>query len=182
MAKLKYHEKKLLKHVDFHNWEVDNSLHENKIIRKYRILKREQYTLYNKLSREIRNQIRTIRDLPPKDKFRAYATTKMLDKLYNIGLISTKESLQEAEKVTASAFCRRRLPWVMVKLRMAQGLKMATQYIQQGHVRIGPDICLDESRIVSREHEDLVTWCHKSKIRTKIDEYNDERDDYDLYC
>ena len=32
--------------------------------------------------REIRNQIRAIRDLPQKDKFRAYATTKMLDKLY----------------------------------------------------------------------------------------------------
>ena len=33
-------------------------------------------------SREIREQIRAIRDLPQKDKFRAYATTKMLDKLY----------------------------------------------------------------------------------------------------
>ena len=32
--------------------------------------------------REIREQIRAIRDLPQKDKFRAYATTKMLDKLY----------------------------------------------------------------------------------------------------
>ena len=32
--------------------------------------------------REIRSQIHAIRDLPQKDKFRAYATTKMLDKLY----------------------------------------------------------------------------------------------------
>ena len=97
MKKLKFHEKKLLKKVDFFNWECDTSLHENKIMRKYRVLKREQYTMYNKLSRlctfyaclkliifcrEIRNQIRAIRDLPQKDKFRAYATTKMLDKLY----------------------------------------------------------------------------------------------------
>ena len=51
MRKLKFHEKKLLKKVDFYNWECDNTHHENKIMRKYRILKREQYTLYNKLSR-----------------------------------------------------------------------------------------------------------------------------------
>ena len=109
------------------------------------------------LYRKVREQIRRIRDLPQNDKFRAYATTKMLDKLYkfewifeektnsdlSIGLISTKESLQEAEKVTASAFCRRRLPVVMMKLKMAQTLKIATEFIEQGHVRIGPDICLD---------------------------------------
>ena len=51
MKKLKFHEKKLLKKVDFFNWECDTSLHENKIMRKYRVLKREQYTMYNKLSR-----------------------------------------------------------------------------------------------------------------------------------
>ena len=51
MRKLKYHEKKLLKKVDFFNWEIDNNQHELKIMRKYRILKREQYTMYNKLSR-----------------------------------------------------------------------------------------------------------------------------------
>lgn len=51
MRKLKFHEKKLLKKVDFFNWEIDNNQHELKIMRKYRILKREQYTMYNKLSR-----------------------------------------------------------------------------------------------------------------------------------
>ena len=101
---------------------------------------------------------------------------------FSIGLISTKESLQEAEKVTASAFARRRLPWVMCKLKMAQSLKMATQFIQQGHVRIGPDVCLDESRIISREHEDFVTWRNKSKIRAKLNEYNEERDDFEFEC
>ena len=50
MKNLKFHEKKLLKKVNFYDWEVDPK-HENKILSKYRILKREQYTLYNKLSR-----------------------------------------------------------------------------------------------------------------------------------
>lgn len=38
---LKYHEQKLLKKVDFINWEEDNSPHENKIMRRFQVEKRE---------------------------------------------------------------------------------------------------------------------------------------------
>lgn len=43
VRKLKFHEQKLLKKVDFINWEVDNNLHEVKVLRKYHIEKREDY-------------------------------------------------------------------------------------------------------------------------------------------
>ena len=63
VRKLKYHEQKLLKKVDFINWEVDNNLHEVKVMKKFFIQKREDYTMYNKLSREIRDIVRRIKDL-----------------------------------------------------------------------------------------------------------------------
>lgn len=44
VRKLKHHEQKLLKKVDFINWEVDNNLHEVKVLRRFRIEKREDYT------------------------------------------------------------------------------------------------------------------------------------------
>ena len=44
VRKLKFHEKKLLKKVDFISWEVDNNLHEVKIMKKYYVQKREDYT------------------------------------------------------------------------------------------------------------------------------------------
>jgi len=44
MRKLKYHEKKLLKKVDFLSWEIDNNLHEVRVMKKYYIQKREDYT------------------------------------------------------------------------------------------------------------------------------------------
>lgn len=44
VRKLKYHEQKLLKKVDFISWEADNNLHEIKILKRYRIQKREDYT------------------------------------------------------------------------------------------------------------------------------------------
>lgn len=39
----------------------------------------------------------------------------LLEKLFGMGLINEKRNLQEATKVSASSFCRRRLPVVMVR-------------------------------------------------------------------
>ena len=44
VRKLKFHEKKLLKKVDFISWNVDNNIHELKVMKKYFIQRREDYT------------------------------------------------------------------------------------------------------------------------------------------
>ncbi|KAG5847512.1 U3 small nucleolar ribonucleoprotein protein IMP3 [Anguilla rostrata] len=180
VRKLKFHEQKLLKKVDFINWEVDNNLHEVKVLRRYHIEKREDYTKYNKLSREVRELARKIRDLDEKDGFRAQSTSILLEKLYSVGLIPTKQGLALTEKVSASSFCRRRLPTIMVSLRMAQNLKMAITFIEQGHVRVGPEIITDPAFLVTRNMEDFVTWVDSSKIKQHVMNYNEERDDFDL--
>ncbi|XP_064463926.1 U3 small nucleolar ribonucleoprotein protein IMP3-like [Ornithodoros turicata] len=180
VRKLKYHEQKLLKKVDFISWEVDNNLHEVKMMKKYFIQKREDYTKYNKLSRSIRELARKIKELDAKDPFREKSTRELLEKLHSMGLITTKENLELCDRVTASSFCRRRLPVIMVRNQMAQQLKMATQFVEQGHVRIGPDLVTDPAFLVSRQLEDFVTWVDSSAIRKHVAEYNDMRDDYDL--
>ncbi|KPP60639.1 U3 small nucleolar ribonucleoprotein IMP3-like [Scleropages formosus] len=189
VRKLKFHEQKLLKKVDFINWEVDNNLHEVKVLRRFRIEKREDYTKYNKLSRSVRELAQKIRDLDEKDGFRTQATALLLEKLYSIGLIPTKQSLALTEKVSASSFCRRRLPSIMVSLRMAQNLKTAITFIEQGHVhildlvldiRVGPEIVTDPAFLVTRNMEDFVTWVDSSKIKQHVMNYNAERDDFDL--
>jgi len=86
------------------------------------------------MSREVRTLCRKIRDLDPNDPFRVRCTNDLLEKLYNLGLIPAKENLQLCDKVSASAFCRRRLPVIMVKLKMAQSLKMATKFVEQGRI------------------------------------------------
>ena len=128
---LKFHEKQLLKKVDFINWKVDNNLHEVKVMRSYCIQKREDYTLYNKLSREIRETVRRIKDLDSKSQYRADLSAQMLEKIYQIGLIPTKWNLDLCDKITASSFCRRRLPVVMLRSKMAENIKSATQLIEQ---------------------------------------------------
>lgn len=46
VRKLKFHEQKLLKKVDFISWKVDNNLNEVKVMKKYYVQKREDYTKY----------------------------------------------------------------------------------------------------------------------------------------
>ena len=180
MRQLRFHEKKLLKKVDFFSWEADNNLHEIKVMRKYKILKREHYTAYNRLSREVRTVCRKIRDLNEEDSFRIRCTMELLEKLYNMGIIPTKKNLELADKITASSFCRRRLPVILKKLKMAPNLEAATTFVQQGHVRVGSKLVLDPSFLVTRHLEDFVTWKDTSKIRQHVLEYNEAKDDYDF--
>ncbi|XP_014675107.1 PREDICTED: U3 small nucleolar ribonucleoprotein protein IMP3-like isoform X3 [Priapulus caudatus] len=180
VRKLKFHEKKLLKKVDFISWEVDNNLHEVSVMRKYHVQKREDYTAYNKLSREIRELARRVRDRDQKDPFRVETTAQLLDKLYTMGLIPTKKSLSLADRITASTFCRRRLPVAMVRNHMAESCKMASQFVEQGHVRVGPEVIMDPAFLVTRNLEDFITWTDTSAIKKHVMEYNDIRDDYDM--
>lgn len=70
----------------------------------------------------------------------------------------------------------------MLKLRMAQNLKTAITFIEQGHVRVGPEIITDPAFLITRNMEDFVTWVDSSKIKQHVMNYNDERDDFDLFA
>ncbi|KAG8238004.1 hypothetical protein J437_LFUL017793 [Ladona fulva] len=178
VRKLKFHEQKLLKKVDFISWEVDNNLHEIKIMRKYNIQKREDYTKCKKLAREIREVVSKVKDLDNKDPFRVDCSASILEKLYVLGVIPNKSDLALCDKVTASNFCRRRLPFIVVRSKMVQGLSMATKLVEQGHIRVGPDVIKDPAFLVSRNLEDFVTWVDTSKFRQHVLVYNDMRDDF----
>ncbi|CAB3258911.1 unnamed protein product [Arctia plantaginis] len=180
VRKLKFHEQKLLKKVDFISWKVDNNLNEVKVMKKFHIQKREDYTKYNKLSREIRDLANKIKELDASSEFRTESSAQLLEKLYQMGLIPTRWDLALAANVNASAFCRRRLPTVMVRNKMSENMKEATKFIEQGHVRVGPEVVKDPAFLVNRSLEDFVTWVDGSAIRRHVMEYNDLRDDFEM--
>jgi len=101
-------------------------------------------------------------------------------RLYDMGVITTKKSLAQVDKLSTSSFCRRRISVVMVRLRMSETLREAVTFIEQGHVRVGPDTVTDPAFLVTRSMEDFVTWVDTSKIKRKVLQYNDQLDDFDL--
>lgn len=68
---------------------------------------------------------------------------------------------------------------MIVKHKFVQQLKVAITYIQQGHVRVGPDTVTDPAYLVTRNMEDFVTWVDSSKIKRNLQMYNETLDDYD---
>lgn len=132
------------------------------------------------LAGKITKLVRKLKQLPPSSEFRIRTTDALLDKLYSLGLIDTAKSLIKAEALSTSSFCRRRLPVVMMRLKMAEHLKEAVTLIEGGNVRVGPEVVTDPAFMVSRPMEDFVTWVDSSKIRRAIQKYNDKLDDYEL--
>ncbi len=180
MRQLKHHENKLLKKVDFFSWKSDNNIREASIIKRFFLQKREDYVKYNKIVGYVTKLVAKLRDMPQDDALRNQMSEQLLQKLYNMGMIVNTANLTSAEKLTVSAFCKRRLPVVMVRLKMAETLKEAVTFIEHGHIRVGPNVVSDASFLVTRTMEDYVTWVDSSKIKRTIMKYNDKLDDFDL--
>ncbi|NXB43384.1 IMP3 protein, partial [Leucopsar rothschildi] len=129
----------------------------------------------------VRALARRLRDLGPASAaFRARCAAALLEKLHGLGLVNSRQSLAVCESLSAAAFCRRRLPCLLVKLRMAQNLRHAVTFVEQGHVRVGPEVVTDPALLVPRAVEDFITWVDASRLRQKVLDYNQERDDFDL--
>eukprot|EP00808_Paulinella_micropora_P008330 g8969.t1 len=180
LRKLKYHEKKLLKKVDFLQWKTDDSLRETEVLRRYHVQDREDYRKYNKLVGEIHRIVTKLTALDATDPYRIKTTTQLLNKLYAMGLIPSTKSLSLCSRVSVSSFCRRRLPVVMVRLKMSQSVKQAVALVEHGHVRIGPETVTDPAFLVTRTLEDWVSWVDSSKIKQTIVKYHDKLDDFSL--
>ncbi|KAK2462277.1 hypothetical protein APHAL10511_005583 [Amanita phalloides] len=178
---LAFHEQKLLKNVDFLAWKHDSRPNEIAVLRRYHIQHREDYHNYNRLCGSIRAYAHRLARLPAADPIRASLQAALLSKLYHIGLLSASAKLSDIEnKLTVAAFCRRRLAVFLCISKMAQTVSAAVKFIEQGHVRVGPDTITDPAFLVTRTMEDYVTWVDTSKLKRTIMEYNDELDDFDL--
>ena len=68
----------------------------------------------------------------------------------------------------------------MVRTKMSETIREAATFVEQGHVRVGPQTVTEPAFLVTRNMEDFVTWVDTSKIKRKVLQYNDRLDDFDL--
>lgn len=180
MRRLKYHEQKLLKKVNFLEWKKERGEHELRVMRRYHITGREDYQEYNKICGMVTKVVTMLKKMHPQDPTRIEMTEALLEKLYSMGVIPSKKSLALCNKLSVSTLCRRRLAVVMLRLNMAENMREAVTFVEQGHIRVGPDTITEPAFLVTRTMEDFVTWVDSSKIKRKVLQYNNRLDDYDL--
>ncbi|KAH8072200.1 snoRNA binding protein [Aureococcus anophagefferens] len=151
--KLKHHESKLLRKVDFLQWKSDNTLREA----------------------QVTSMVAKLKALKPDDAQREELSELLLRKLFAMGLVDSDAGLAKAEKVSVSAFCRRRLPVILVRLKMAQSVKEAVSFVERGDVRVGPTVITDSAS--SRGPWRLRAWAGDASQRRHIAKYNNKLDD-----
>ncbi|KAH8511149.1 hypothetical protein Peur_052771 [Populus x canadensis] len=179
MRKLKFHERKLLKKVNFLDWKREHNHREAHVMQRYHIVERDDYKKYSSVCRMVQKLTNILKQMDPRDPYRVEMTDVLLEKLYNMGVVPSRKSLALCDRLSVSSFCRRRLSTVLMRLKFAEHLKEAITYIEQGHIRAGPETVTDPAFLVTRSMEDFVTWVDTSKIKRKVLEYNENLDDYD---
>lgn len=177
MRALKFHEQKLLKKTNFLEWKKTNTTREQMVTSKYLLKSRDEYKRYNLVVGMIKKLAETLSRLSDNDPTKIAVSKKLINLLYDAGLILNKK-LVDCVNVNVSSFCERRLPMVIVKKKMVQTFTHADEFVQHGHVRVGTKIINDTSVIISRCMEEFVSWVDGSKIRRKIDEFEEIQDDY----
>ncbi|CAO2825269.1 unnamed protein product [Amaranthus hypochondriacus] len=180
MRKLKFHEKKLLKKVNFLEWKREGGHREASVMQRYHLSERDDYKKYNGICRMVQKLVNILKQMDAGDPYRIEMTDNLLEKLYNMGVIPNRKSLAVCERLSVSSLCRRRLSFILVRLKFTEYLKEAVTYIEQGHIRVGTETVTDPAFLVTRNMEDFVTWVDSSKIKKKVLQYNDKLDDYDL--
>lgn len=177
MRNLKYHEQKLLKKVNFLEWKKTNTTREQLVTSKYLLKSRDEYKRYNYIVGMVRNLAETLSRLKDCDATKLVVAKKLINLLYDVGIIENKKLL-DCTKITVSSICERRLPMILKKKKMVQTFVHADEFVQHGHIRLGTKIVNDTCTLISRAMEEFISWNEASKIKKKIDDFNEERDDY----
>ncbi|KAI9658696.1 MAG: Small subunit (SSU) processome component [Bathelium mastoideum] len=185
VRKLKHHERKLLRKVDLTTYKSDHGHRDALVRQRYALQNSNDYTTYNRLCGSLRGLAHRLTRLEPSDPVRRKHEDLLLAKLFEMGILGQggggRGKLSDVEhKVTVSAMARRRLAVVMTRLRMADTMQAAVKFVEQGHVRVGPEVVTDPAFLVTRNMEDFVTWVDSSKIKRNILKYRDKLDDFDL--
>lgn len=181
MRSLRHHEAKLLKRASLYDWKGEHSISDHVILRRNGISERKELLVYRRTIAKIHEMVRLLIQLPQDNRIRIELTRRLIRVLYDMGVINNiNATLLDLRDIKSQAFLDRRLPCIMLRLKMAESIEDAVRYVRQGHVRVGPNVVSEPSHHVVRAHEDFVTWTNNSTIKRKILRYADSIDTYDL--
>ena len=107
VRKLKFHEATLLRKLDFINWKSDQSVRENKILRRYHVQDREDYHTYNKVCGLITKLVTQLKGLHERDPVRIEVTDLLLEKVRERPPRSPLRSSTAAHTLTSLVCCAR---------------------------------------------------------------------------
>lgn len=131
-----------------------------------------KYGLKNK--RELRrfaSELRRFRDIARQsfalpEKKRREAISKVLSKLYRMGVLDGDASIDDILKLTVEDLLKRRLQTVVYEKGLAKTIYQARQLVVHGHIMIGDRVVDRPNKIVYRDEEDKIRINPRSPLNS----------------
>ena len=123
--------------------------------------KKELWRLRTQLSR-FRRMARETQSMDPVE--RAEGERQMLRKLYGMGLVGEKSTVDDILSLRIEDLLERRLQTVVFRREMAKSFFQARQFVTHGHVSIGGRKVKSPSYWVTAEDEGLIEFTESSSL------------------
>jgi U3 small nucleolar ribonucleoprotein protein IMP3 len=81
MRKLRFHEQKLLKKTNFLDFKREKGHRDAIVTQRYLLVERDDYKKYNGICLMVQKLVNIIKQMDPRDPYRAEMTDMLLDKL-----------------------------------------------------------------------------------------------------
>ncbi len=140
-------------------WDKTRILEEKDISTKYGLRnKKEIWKIKSKL-RILRQNARKLLALP--DERRLKRQEELMERLYNMGLLEKKASLDNVLTLSVESMAERRLETIVWRKNLANTPIQSRQFITHGHIAINGQKITAPGHIVTRKEEDKITYYKK---------------------
>lgn len=144
----------------FKPWDRGLLMEELVLVGEYGLKNKRELRRIATFLRKIRDVARSIYGMSPEE--RESVSRELLKRLYNLGILPEKSSVDDVLKLTVRDILERRLQTIVYKKGLAKSIYHSRQMIVHRHIIVGDKIIDRPSYLVSREEEPLVSICPSS--------------------
>jgi len=144
----------------FKPWDRELLMQELVLIGEYGLRNKRELRRAEALLRKMRAVARSLYGLPIEERMEE--EKKLISKLYRLGILPEKATLDDVLKLTVRDILERRLQTIVYRKGLAKTIYQSRQMIVHRHVMVGDRIVDRPSYLVSRDEEDKISFSPRS--------------------
>ncbi len=145
-----------------HPWKKERIEAEKKIVKEYGLKNKREVWQMSSVLRNISDQAKKL--IAASGKQAERERSQLMQRLANLGLISTQAKLDDVLGLTLNNVLERRLQTVVVRKGLAKTMNQARQFITHNHIIVNNTTITRPSYLVHRIEEEKIMFSPKSSL------------------
>lgn len=151
-----------------HPWRKEVLEEEMILLGKYGLRNKRELWIAKTIAREFRHRARALLALPEED--RKVQEKALLHRLYQMGILPEKATLDDVLGLTAEHILKRRLQTIVYEKGLARTIYQARQLIVHGHIAIASRRVNAPGYLVKRNEENLIDFYPTSSMKKQLEQ------------